>query len=92
VVVRVVLVDISVVPDTTADGFGRMTVLWLIWREQSWLADGIHPTLRKGAKDGHPGICGLLRVERRGLGGAGGLRSTLRKGAKDGAPGGFVVC
>jgi hypothetical protein len=24
-----------------------MAVLGLIWREQSWLADGIYPTLRK---------------------------------------------
>jgi hypothetical protein len=31
-----------------------MTIFGLVWREQNRLVDGLHPTLRKGAKDGAP--------------------------------------
>jgi hypothetical protein len=34
-----------------------MTIFGLVWREQSRLVDGLHPTLRKGAKDGAPCLC-----------------------------------
>src|SRR5258705_11226556 len=47
------------------------------------------PPFAEARRMGHPGFCGWLGVERRGLGGAGGLHPTLRRSAKDGAPGLF---
>ena len=56
------------------------------------LVGGLRPTLRKGAKDGAPGVLWLVAFGR-GTWLVDGLHPTLRKGAKDGAPGtrGFVA-
>ena len=50
------------------------------------LVGGLRPTLRKGAKDGAPGVLWLVAVGR-GTWLVDGLHPTLRKSAKDGAPG-----
>src|SRR5205823_2331847 len=47
------------------------------------------PRFVKGGRRGGAVFCGVVRVKRRGLGGAGGLHPTLRRSAKDGAPGVF---
>ena len=70
-------------PSQKREGWGtRGFVVSGVWKVR---VSGLHPTLRRSAKDGAPGFLWLVECGRAWW--AGGLHPTVRRSAKDGAPG-----